>query len=778
MTDCLHEETILRFVEGRLDAGELAAVEAHARACPRCQELLSAGVAAAAPLGAITARLGPAPETREGDLPRGTALGRYTVLALIGRGGMGEVYAAYDPELDRKIALKLLRPRDGDSSGGESRLLREARATASLSHPNVITVHDVGTLGDRVFLAMEHVDGVTLAAWLAEPPRSRAEILEVFREAARGLGAAHAAGLVHRDFKPQNVMVGRDGTVRVMDFGLARRIAGAPAAHGTAAADAGPARPPAPGADGALSASGDLAGTPLYMAPEQFADGPSDARTDQFSFCVALYRALYGAHPFALPGELALPPGVSHGPVKPPPARSSVPAWLRRVLLRGLALAPADRWPSMGALSEALARDPAGRRRRWALAAGAALALAAAVLGVARSPRARAVAPCQGGPARLADAWAGAEAPADARRETLRRAFLASGLPYASETWDKAAALLDRYAAGWLRAYREACEATHVRGEQSSEILDLRMACLEDRRAALAALGDVLATADRLAVAAAVDAAAALPALETCGDVRLLRAEGEPPRDPATRARVDDLRRRAAAARAAYDTGRTQPAVDEARRLVAEARTAGYAPVLAEMLLLLGSFRPPAGATDEAVRTLEEATLVALRSRRDDVAAQAAAELAAAAASAERGPAEGERWADMAEALLDRIGVGQERVRAQVLQTRAVAREATDPTEALRLARQALVLRRRALPPDHPDIGESLVTEAECMHRTGDDAGALAMSERAIDVLASAYGRQSPRVARALGDRGTYLLALGRAQEAPSAPASPAPRAR
>jgi hypothetical protein len=343
---------------------------------------------------------------------------------------------------------------------------------------------------------------------------------------------------------------------------------------------------------------------------------------------------------------------------------------------------------------------------------------------------------------------------------------VASGLPYASETWAKAAALLDRYAAGWLRAYREACEATHVRGEQSPEILDLRMTCLEDRRAALAALGDVLATADRLAVASAVDAAAALPAVEACGDVKLLRAEGEPPRDPATRARVDDLRRRAAAARSAYDTGRARPAVDEARRLVAEARTAGYAPALAEMLLLLGSFHPSAESAGEATHTLEEATFVALRARRDDLAAEAAAELAATAGSAGRGPAEAERWADMAEALLDRIGEGLPRVRAKVLQTRAVARETADPAEALRLARQALVLRRRALPPDHPDIGQSLVTEAECMHRTGDDAGALAMSGQAIDLLSGAYGRQSPLVARALSNRGAYLVALGRAKEA------------
>jgi tRNA A-37 threonylcarbamoyl transferase component Bud32 len=375
---CLGEETILGFIEGCLTSERLAAVELHARTCRSCQERLSAGFAAGAP--AITA-------TALGPLAHGTAVGRYTVRRLVGQGGMGEVYAAYDPKLDRTIALKLLRSHvAGGPAKGESRLMREAQAIARLSHPNVITVHDVGAHDDRVFLAMEYVEGQTLLAWLAERPRTRSQIVGAFREAARGLAAAHASGVVHRDFKPQNVMVGSDGAVRVTDFGLARRID---------AGDAGEARPgtgiaaSAHAVDVTLTKSGELIGTPLYMSPEQLRGEPTGARGDQFSFCVALYEALYGQHPFLGSrrggregddklGELIA--ALRAGTVLTPPARSGVPSWLRQILLRGLSMVPAQRWPSMDHMIVALARDPARPRRRVTLVASAAALVAAAAI--------------------------------------------------------------------------------------------------------------------------------------------------------------------------------------------------------------------------------------------------------------------------------------------------------------------------------------------------------------------------------------------------------------
>ncbi|HEY6475651.1 MAG TPA: serine/threonine-protein kinase, partial [Polyangia bacterium] len=308
----------------------------------------------------------------ETGLVKGAAIGRYVVLGLLGRGGMGEVYAAYDPELDRKIAVKLLRARGGmgvaATADGKTRLLREAQAIARLSHPNVVVVYDVGTFRDSVFIAMEFVEGNTLGYWLQAVDRSWREVLDVYVSAGRGLVAAHTAGLVHRDFKPENVMITKTGQVRVMDFGLAREqlAADAPSPAGQLAIDAG-ARAAAladtfgAGVDpdataklgGAAGASGEavasasggylrlkltqtgaMLGTPAYMAPEQFAGTGGDARSDQFSFCVALYEGVYGRRPFAGDNALALMSNVVAGTVTDPPPEARVPSWIRRILLR------------------------------------------------------------------------------------------------------------------------------------------------------------------------------------------------------------------------------------------------------------------------------------------------------------------------------------------------------------------------------------------------------------------------------------------------------------
>src|SRR5215813_12256971 len=222
------------------------------------------------------------PPVRPGD-----CLGRYTLLAHIGRGGIGEVFSAYDPELDRIVAVKVLRPGlTGESPEAGARFQREAQAMARLSHPNVVAVYDVGAVGQRVYMAMELVDGPTLEAWLRERSRGWREVLEAFLQAGRGLEAAHAAGLVHRDFKPSNVIVGN--RVRVADFGLARVVAGAEPVPG----------PLAPTAlHGVVTQTGQALGTPAYMAPEQRAGGPPSPQSDQYSFAVALYEALHGTRP-------------------------------------------------------------------------------------------------------------------------------------------------------------------------------------------------------------------------------------------------------------------------------------------------------------------------------------------------------------------------------------------------------------------------------------------------------------------------------------------------
>ncbi len=340
--DCLDEDAVLTFVDGSLDEIGRGRVEGHIASCPICSELVA--TAAGGDPDRLTGRILEGEAAGASGLAPGATVGRYVILNLVGRGGMGEVYAAYDPQLDRKVALKLLHEtaaRAAAARTARERLLREAKAIARLSHPNVVVVHDAGAIedplhGDRVFLAMEFIEGETLAAWLAAAPRSWSEIRDVFSAAGEGLAAAHEAGLVHRDFKPQNVMVGRDGSVRVMDFGLASDSsvveAGAAASLDFAKAAATPTSQTV-----ALTGTGVLLGTPLYMAPEQFLAHATDARTDQFSFCVALHEALYGERPFPSPSLSALLEAVVNGRVREPNQKTRAPSFLRKLLLRGLA---------------------------------------------------------------------------------------------------------------------------------------------------------------------------------------------------------------------------------------------------------------------------------------------------------------------------------------------------------------------------------------------------------------------------------------------------------
>ncbi|HEY0134562.1 MAG TPA: serine/threonine-protein kinase, partial [Nannocystis sp.] len=400
------------------------------------------------------------------ELAPGTAVGRYMILSRLGAGAMGVVYAAYDPELDRKVALKLLQPRGGSSLDSRIRLMREAKALARLSHPNVVAVHDVGTFAERVFLAMEFVDGKTLGAWLKERPQRWPDVLAIMRKAGEGLAAAHAAGLVHRDFKPDNVLIARDGRVRVLDFGLARSAGEVlpeerdPAAAAILASVSSERRGQSQMEAAMMTRTGAVVGTPAYMSPEQHLGRSADARSDQFSFCVAMYQALYGARPFV--GErmssLAFP--VLQGKIAPAPGGSAVPMWLRKVVLRGLQVDPDKRYPGMPALLADLNRDDGrGRRRGWFVASSA---IATLGLGLGLRASAPAVeAPCQGARDRLAGIW---DEPTIA---DVERAFRSSGLPYAAETWTGVRASLDAHAAAWTGMHTDSCAATRIRGEQS-----------------------------------------------------------------------------------------------------------------------------------------------------------------------------------------------------------------------------------------------------------------------------------------------------------------------
>jgi tetratricopeptide (TPR) repeat protein len=564
----------------------------------------------------------------------GTTVGRYLVVDKIGEGGMGIVYRAYDPELDRKIALKLVgvTRRDPESAArARARLLREAQALAKLSHPNVIAIHDAGTYGDDVFLAMELVEGPSLRAWLREP-RSEREIRAVFVDAGRGLAAAHDAGLVHRDFKPDNVIVGADGRARVLDFGLAR-------AAGIAAEDVtGEVRAPAAGSAQSsgslpgpvavplsvpveletgpkrlstpLTQAGAVMGTPAYMAPEQHVHGHADARSDQFSFCVALYEALSGKRPTVVektagPAE----PGEAAKPAK------KLPPWLHRIVARGLAVAASERYPDMTALLADLSRDPAARRRK--LAVGGAIAALTAVAGFAIVNALGDDDRCGGAAGKLAGVW-------DAgMRARLDQAFAKGGRGHGPATAVRVGALLDRQATAWSTLHTESCRAT-ARGEQSDRMLDLRAACLDRRRDELGALSGVLvADPGPEVIDRSIAAVLALPAIDICRDDAALEAAVPPPEDPAVRARVAALRKRLDQVEALMRAGELKKGQGEAVAIAAEARDVPYVPFQAAALAALAGLSQDNGKHEEAEALFREVTRLAGEARDDKLVATA-----------------------------------------------------------------------------------------------------------------------------------------------------------
>ncbi len=314
------------------------------------------------------------------EIRHGTKIGRFVVSGELGKGGMGVVYRAHDPELDRQVALKVLRS-SAATEEERMRMLREGQAMARVTHPNVITVYEVGVAGAVVFLAQELMDGGTLRSWIEKHP-PREAILEKFVAAGRGLAAAHAAGLVHRDFKPENVLLGTDGRVRVADFGLARALDTDEAMPAETRANIARAQrelstsPMSP-----LTRTGAVMGTPIFMAPEQHLGERADERSDQFAFCVALYHALYGAWPYPGSTAEAVANAVIKGRLAEPPRGSDVPARLRQILVRGLATNSANRFPSMEALLAELTRPPSRIGKRVAIAAGGLLLAGGAVVG-------------------------------------------------------------------------------------------------------------------------------------------------------------------------------------------------------------------------------------------------------------------------------------------------------------------------------------------------------------------------------------------------------------
>ncbi len=725
---------------------------------------------------------------------------RYALLDKLGERGYGAVYSAWDPRLDRKVALKVLHGRGGEA------LEREARALAKLAHPNVVIVHDVGTTDDALFLSMEFVDGTALSTLDARVLGWR-RIVATYRQAAAGLSAAHAVGIVHRDFKPANAVLGVDGRVRVLDFGLATDAA----LHD----DAGHRFTATRGA-----------GTPRYMAPEQYRGGPIDARTDQFSFCAALWESLYGAPAYSAETLDGLATAKLHPPGLP--SRATIPLRLHRILCRGLAARPEDRFVSMRALDKALARLL--RRRRQVLG-GATIGTVVLAAGLSLAPT-----PCT-------DADLPPRRWTENTRTALLDAFTRTGLPHAPTSGRTATQQLDAWSSAWSSARRDACER-HARGVQSAEALDLRSACLDELERRFDALLDVLTDADETVVDQAIDAAGALPDPSRCADVDRLRNDHPVP--PAMHAKVADAADRLVHAYAELDAGHYAAAKTLAAPIEAACTIDDltHPPTCVEATVLLGNAASYSGAHAESIAKLRAGAVAAQQAQLSESFARAAAgltwelgeidgdfdaaltwaALGLASLDAPRSPVtlsllnnEGAvlssagRWDEAVathERRLERLPSASplrmqslanladidnrrgriEQAEARYAEALALGRSAFGAThprvllteqnraamrlssgrvaEAVRELDELLAGQAARLGEQHPDLASTLVNRANAKTAANDAHGALDDADRATRLLHAAYGTDSLQEVEAQLARSSALVALGRAAEA------------
>ncbi len=649
-------------------------------------------------------------------------LGRFTVLDILGGGGMGTVFVAYDPDLDRKIAVKVLHTR-GQRAHRE--VLREGRALARLKHPRVVTVYEVGVLDDQVFLAMEYIAGVDLRTWLREP-RTPASLLTLLVEAGEGLAAAHDVDLVHLDFKPENLLIDGTGHARVIDFGLARSLEGLP----TKVEDT--LESPS-----TLSSSSSNGGTPAYMPPERHMGSRGDHRSDQFSFCVTSWEALFGRRP--RPGEVA------------PPGKSRVPTRVVRALRRGMSPDPEDRFPSMRALLGELTARPG---RRWA-AAGAVVAALGLTLGAYTIGQHSGAPPfCPSPWPQIAETWN------DDRAAAVSAGFMATSVPFARDTEATVQRALDRYAAAWVAAREEVCEDTLVRRSVPQTLLDQRLACLEDRRLHLAALIERFADADDQALTQAVDAVENLPSIDACAGLEASAMFGG---DPARVKERMALRKLVARARAEADTGRLTTATPLIEEALAGARTIDSPSLLAEVLVLASESDRLNERPKRAIERSREALTVAVAGGDPAQAGWAALTLVQTLAVHPDGASRDDLLA-LAEAFCRNAGEPSD-LQVQLLMTQGNEQlDAGRYAEAIEPFERARAL---ALESERPRVAAlALVNLGNGRGALADEAGSIVAYRQALAELEPIAGEMHPWFANIHANIGAALVNTGKHEAA------------
>jgi tetratricopeptide (TPR) repeat protein len=674
------------------------------------------------------------PPPRRVILERGALIdGIYRVEDELGEGGMGVVYRARDLRLDREVAIKI---GNAVTPAAFARAEREAMALAKLSHPNVVVVYGVGELGGRLYLAMELVRGGSARAWRKAAARTPREIVSLYAAAGDGLAAAHAAGLVHRDFKPDNVLVGDDGRPRVGDFGLARDVE---------TIDEATTEPRGEAVSDALTQAGAVLGTLGYMAPEQLAGLELDARADQFAFCASLWEALWGARPFAGRTLREVGDAIERG-LPPTPDGVKVPAHVVRAVRRGLARDRLARWPSMAALCAELRRDASARRRRAITIAGvaAAGAVATAAIAVAWPRGAAPDVACDDGAEQITDAWSPA-------RASAVRAQTGAAAP-------RALGVLDDHARRWREQYHAVC-AAGLRGWSSTQIAR-GMECLGTRRdqlgAAAALLGDGPLDAGR--VEALLDG---LDAPERCADAAYLDADAPPPADASRAAAVALLERALVRAKQMELIGRRHDAATLTQAVLAGARGLAYEPLIADALHMRGI----ATRHDDPKAALADQRDAYFRAQESQARATAAASAVAAAMlmlelSRYEDAAD---WARIADDGAKGLSDPQLRV-GTLIASASVASSTGADARAVALADQAVGFAEGT--HDVELIRKALYIRGDILVQAGRPGDGAADLRRGIDLVTKELGPDSPDLVELDVQLGTALTAMGQGDQA------------
>jgi tetratricopeptide (TPR) repeat protein len=798
--ECPRFQALVEYAEGRPGADAL--IGRHVATCEKCTTALDE-LRAMLPTPPAKTIPSPAPFPQvvvalpTDVIPtKGTLIGRYLVLEAAAQGGMGMVFSAYDPELHRRVAIKLVRFDLASSELAEAmreRFRREAQAMARLSHPNVVTVYDVGTYGPSLYIAMEWVEGVDLFGWQEAAPRDPKEILAHYLEAGRGLAAAHAAGIVHRDFKPANVLLGKDGRVRVTDFGLARTTSkknssGAGGGHislvGISIGDSQPE----------LTAPGHTMGTPGYMAPEQILGERADARSDQFNFCATLYEALYGRLPFEGEDYTTQARNVLAGNLRPPEPTDRVPRYLWPVFQRGLHRYPDQRFPDMNALLTALADDPRQRRRERLGVGLIGLLVLGVLLGLglgARTIYVRERNRC----ARLASGQMSIWSPA--KKEQLHKHLTDLGLPDADVLWEHTVAQIDAYVQGWLQLQTATCEAMRTAGD--TDPLRRQSGCLAARHRELQITLDALSSADTTTAHLGPEL---MTHLEPAASCEVLEAPGSSPNDEelnGSMARVQllfdedrfEAGEKLAAEVAALAQSRNEPGL-QAQAYYWEARLVwnGTENLKRTEELLVKAERAAEEAGDDeqiAKIRIERFYVVSVDMNEVERGRQLQADAEAAVSRVGSLPLLRAKLLDVEASVDSNLGnLSQATLKYQQaleLEEHVAGVDSTvlpevlddladsylavgDYTRARPLYERALEIHRRTVGPEHANVAAIEGNEANLYLYMHNPAAALPLAEHAVHVLeAKENSEKDPYYAWALGTLGHTLIDLGRADE-------------